>query len=195
MKTFLSIFKTLLILILIANCCTIQAQKTTTIYYVVRHAEKDTGRDPKLSEAGKIRAGDLYRILKNKRIQKIYTTKYLRSKMTGDSLRIYQHIDTLIYNADTTGNGLVERINLADEKSKSILIIGHSNTVPIIIRKLGVKDFTEKELSESAFDDLFIIRIKNNKAKFQQTKYGKFSPSANATATPLSGKSMLQKNK
>jgi len=50
---------------------TIYAQQVYTgkrTLYIVRHAEKDTGTNPAISTAGKQRAGDLYRSLKNKKI-------------------------------------------------------------------------------------------------------------------------------
>src|SRR4051812_12158967 len=71
-----------------------------TNIYLVRHAEKDAGRDPQLTEAGKKRAADLAHILKDKNIQRIYVTDYRRSWMTADSLRIQSGIDTVGYVVD-----------------------------------------------------------------------------------------------
>ena len=43
--------------------------------YIVRHAEKDTGNNPALSVAGQKRAGDLYRALKDKKIDLILVSQ------------------------------------------------------------------------------------------------------------------------
>lgn len=145
------------------------------IFYVVRHAEKDTGRNPVLTEAGKKRAGDLYRRLENSNITQIYSTNYARTKMTGDSLRLYQKIDTIHYAADTTGEGLSRQLQNNFKKNTSVLIIGHSNTVPAIIRKLGVVDYFVKELDEKQFDCLFIITIKAGHVSLQREVYGEKS--------------------
>ena len=45
----------------------INSDSRTTIY-LVRHAEKEKGEDPLLTEAGKQRAGDLMRVISAKNI-------------------------------------------------------------------------------------------------------------------------------
>lgn len=143
-----------------------------TKIYVVRHAEKDTGNNPQLTAAGRKRAGDLLQILQQKNIQRIYSTPYRRTIQTGDSLRIQQHIDTLIYKADTTGQGIYDKIVAAGDGGKTILIIGHSNTVPRIIRKLGAKDFPSTDIPDMEFDNLYLITCKKGKVKVKKMKYG-----------------------
>ena len=58
--------------------------------------------------------------------------------MTADSLLIQLGIDTVHYLADTTGNSLLEKIAANNDFGKAILVIGHSNTLPFIMAKLGV---------------------------------------------------------
>lgn len=142
-------------------------------FYIVRHAEKDTGNNPVISAIGKERAGDLYRVLKNKKIGLVMVTQYRRTGMTADSLRIYNNIDSIQYAADATGDKLLEAVQQRTGNANNILIVGHSNTLPAIIRKLGVASYTIKELPETAFDNLFIVTIKKGKAKLKQLKYGK----------------------
>lgn len=146
-------------------------------FYIVRHAEKDTagGNNPAISVVGKERAGDLYRELRKKKIDLIMATQYKRTGMTADSLRIYNNIDSIQYGADATGNKLSEVLNLRSGNAKHILIVGHSNTLPAIIRKLGVISYTVKELPETEYDNLFIVRVKNGKATLEQKKFGKSS--------------------
>ncbi|MDB5203355.1 MAG: hypothetical protein JWQ27_2764 [Ferruginibacter sp.] len=143
--------------------------------YLVRHAEKDTvGKNPSLSAAGRKRAGDLYRLLKEKHIGKIYTTRYLRTQMTADSLRIYQQTDTAFYKADTSNAELINKI-LSGKKGINILIIGHSNTIPALVRMLGGA-LDMKDLPDNAYDNIFILERKKRKVKLKQEKYG--DPSA-----------------
>lgn len=143
------------------------------IYYIVRHAEKDTGSNPPLSKIGQERAGDLYRKLKNKKIDLIFATQYPRTGMTADSLRIYQKIDSVNYKADLTGNDIFKKINERSGTAKHILIVGHSNTLPGIIRRAGVKSFTLKGIADEDYQHLYIIKIKKGKIKFSETVYGK----------------------
>ncbi len=143
-----------------------------TKIYLVRHAEKDTGNNPKLTAAGYKRAGDLMRALKNKNIQLIYSTPTRRTMQTGDSLRLLQNIDTLLYKADTTGDGLMAKITASNAAGKTILVIGHSNTVPKLIRRLGLTSYSAKDLPDMEFDNLYLITYKRGKVKFKGMKYG-----------------------
>lgn len=154
--------------------------------YLVRHAEKDTGNDPALSKAGNERAGDLYRQLEHKNIKKIYFTQYRRTRLTADSLQQYQRIDTGSYKADATGDDLLLRLIADSTKPNNILVVGHSNTIPAIIKKLGVKDFDAKDIPDNEYDNLFIVTIQNDQASLKKLKYGKLSEAAKpATMKPL----------
>lgn len=146
-----------------------------TKIYLVRHAEKDTGNNPQLTAAGRRRAGDLLQTLQNKNVQRIYATQYRRTQQTGDSLRIQLQIDTLLYKADTTGQGIYDKIIAAGDAGKTILIIGHSNTVPRIIRKLGAVNFPVADIPDMEFDNLYLITYKKGRAKVKQLKYGEKS--------------------
>jgi broad specificity phosphatase PhoE len=146
-----------------------------TKIYLIRHAEKETGDDPVLTGAGNKRAGDLLRTLKNKHITHIYVTEFKRTQLTGDSLRIQSVIDTLHYIADTTGNDILNKIITHAYEAKTILIIGHSNTIPKIIRKLGATDFPSANIPAGEFDNLYLLRYKKGKAVVKAMKYGEAS--------------------
>jgi len=154
------------------NKLSAQDDKTVTKIFIVRHAEKQTGSDPLLTTSGNKRAGDLMRKLQNEGIQKIYVSKTRRTQNTGDSLRIQLNIDTVHYVADTVCEKLISTIMEHSDFGKTILIIGHSNTIPQIIRKLGVHDYPYGDIPDNDFDDLFVITYKNEKAKLKKMKYG-----------------------
>ncbi|MGG9960993.1 SixA phosphatase family protein [Ferruginibacter sp. SUN106] len=148
--------------------------------YLVRHAEKKSGSDPVLTEEGNTRAGALLQVLKGKKIHHIYVTQFKRTQMTGDSLRLQMGIDTIQYKADTTGQDLYKMILANNEAGKSLLIIGHSNTVPKLIKKLGVINFDAKDIPDNEFDNLYLITYKKGKAVVKKMKYGAAS-AASAT--------------
>ncbi|HNG63191.1 MAG TPA: histidine phosphatase family protein, partial [Ferruginibacter sp.] len=75
-------------LILSANLVFGQQENAATRVYIVRHAEKESGKDPVLTPGGFKRAGVLARALKSEGIQKIYVSRTRRSQLTADSLRI-----------------------------------------------------------------------------------------------------------
>jgi phosphohistidine phosphatase SixA len=151
---------------------TAQQEPAATKIFIVRHAEKETGNDPLLTPAGNKRAGDLMRALQNEGIQKIYVSKTRRTQNTGDSLRIQLNIDTVHYVADTVCDKLINAIIEHSDFGKTILIIAHSNTIPQIIRKLGVTDYPYGDIPDNDFDNLFVITYKKEKAKLKTMKYG-----------------------
>ena len=171
------------LLICISTC--VQAQLSPTIkrtFYVVRHAEKDTGTNPAISIAGRKRAADLFKELKGKKINMIMVTQYRRTAMTGDSLRIYKNVDTVHYVADAIGESFLQKVKTLSPKYKNILVIGHSNTLQGIIKQVGVADFSAKDIPDNEYDNLFVVKTKKGKAVLQSKKYGLPSlPAANNT--------------
>lgn len=161
-----------------------QQENAVTKVFIVRHAEKESGNDPVLTQAGRARAGDLARALKDEGVQKVYVSRTRRTQLTADSMRIQLGIDTVHYTADTVCDELINTIMQHRDFGKTILIIAHSNTIPHIIRKLGVSDFPQGNLPDGEFDNLFTITYKKEKARVKQTKYGTKS-AASASMKPL----------
>ena len=149
-----------------------QQETAETKIYIVRHAEKEAGNDPVLTAAGNKRAGDLMRALQNEGIQKIYVSQFKRTQNTADSMRIQLKINTVQYVADTLCDNLINSIMEHGDFGKTILIIAHSNTIPQIIRKFGVKDYPYGEIPDNEFDNLFVVTYKKEKAKLKKMKYG-----------------------
>lgn len=142
------------------------------ILYVVRHAEKDTGNNPVLSAIGKERAGALHRVLQNSPVDLILVSQFKRTGMTGDSMRLYRNIETRSYKADATGDDLFNLIAALNGKYKHILVIGHSNTVPVIVRRAGAIDYTVPALPDYAYDHLFTISFEDGKIQWKLEKFG-----------------------
>ena len=173
-----TIFLFLLLATAILHADKTNAQQTFSgkrTLYIVRHAEKDTvgGNNPAISTIGKERAGDLYRALKKNKIDLIFVSQFKRTGMTADSLRIYQNIDSVHYSADATADKLFKQIELRAGKAKNILIVGHSNTLPAIIRRAGIADYTIKEIPDNEYDNLFTVKQRKGKATMKATKFGK----------------------
>jgi phosphohistidine phosphatase SixA len=146
--------------------------------YLVRHAEKEQGADPLLTQEGNKRAGDLLRTLKNKDIRRIYVAEYKRTQNTGDSLRIQLGIDTVHYLADTTGDDLAKKIIEHHDVDAAILVIGHSNTIPKIIQRLALAGYPGDYIPDKEFDNLFLLQFKNGKPSLERMKYGASSGSS-----------------
>ena len=148
------------------------AQAFTGKIYIVRHAEKvTTGDDPVLTDAGYRRAGDLKRKLKAKGIKRIYVTQFKRTQLTADSLRIGLRIDTVHYHHDNY-DGLLQSVRQHHDAGRTILIIAHSNTIPTIIRRLGVLNYPLADIPDWQFDNLFIVTFPGGVGTVSKTKYG-----------------------
>ena len=179
--------KSMLLFFLAVACFEINAEgqlplvNSKTRIYLVRHAEKATvpANDPVLTELGNKRAGDLMRRLQSKNINRVYVTEFKRTQMTADSMRIQLGIETVHYMADETGVSILQKIQANHDEKKRILIIGHSNTIPVYIRMLGVINFILPEIPSCEFDNLYYIRFKKRflqngyKAILKHTLYGR----------------------
>ncbi|HEX8366879.1 MAG TPA: histidine phosphatase family protein [Allosphingosinicella sp.] len=102
-------------------------------FYVMRHLHKEAGADPALSPQGWRCARRLAEELADAGIRAVYATVTQRALETG--LYVAERADTvpLPYDARDIA-GLVTRVRAT---AGSILIVGHSNTVPDIVEALG----------------------------------------------------------
>jgi broad specificity phosphatase PhoE len=132
------------------------------VIFVVRHAERaDTGSggmptmaaDPDLSAAGHARAAALATALSDANITTIYVTEYKRTKQTAAPLAERLRLSVIAGRADDTF-GLVSSLRQARTNA---LVVGHSTTVPAIIRGLGVD--TPVPIGEGDYDYLFVITM------------------------------------
>ncbi len=127
------------------------AQKTIV---VVRHAEKvDESTDPALSAAGIARAEALGRALKSMDIKAVYVTQYQRTWLTADAVMKSRDLKPIGVHSDKTPE-LAERMK-KEFPNDVVLTVGHSNSVPRLLKILGV---TEKvEIAHDEYDNLFIV--------------------------------------
>jgi broad specificity phosphatase PhoE len=155
--------------------------KVTTVF-LVRHAEKAATppEDPPLLESGSRRAEELAQILVKAGIKAIYTSQYLRTKQTAEPLAKRLGIESVAIRIKMSDSN---RREISQESIKEIgeriyeragenaLIVGHSNTIPEVIRELGgdvIPTIDEKE-----YDDIFVVTVYGRgKAKVTQLKYG-----------------------
>lgn len=149
---------------------------TTTTFIITRHAEKEsTGADPNLDTDGIARANELKRILNNISISAIYSTPFNRTKQTAQPLATAKGLSVTEYQTNTPYAQLVDQF-LAAHRGKVIVVIGHSNTVPDILKELSDNSFNIT-ITESQYDNLFIVSIPDKlKPTITHLKYGKETP-------------------
>lgn len=134
------------------------AQKTTV--WIVRHAEKDTAfvnrQDPDLTATGQQRALDLATYLQNEEVVKVFSTDTKRTKQTAKHVKAPLEI----YNPKNL-MGLLDLIT-QNANGKSVLIVGHSNTVLETIEALGGKR-PLMLLTDDDYDYIFKIELEASK--------------------------------
>jgi len=138
-----------------------ESQATTTIIFF-RHAEQTSHDevDPPLSEAGQRRVAELTRQLVDADvvagIDAIYSTPYIRSLETARPLADQLDLPINSYAADDTEE-VLDTI-LKNHKGKIILVIGHSNTLPVLIANLGASKKVPA-IAQNEFDNIYVISI------------------------------------
>ena len=153
------LYKCILFMLSLHLCMIATAQKTTV--WIVRHAEKDTAnvnrQDPDLTATGQQRALDLATYLQKENIIKVFSTDTKRTKQTAKHVKAPLEI----YNPKNL-TGLLEVLN-QQVKGKSVLIVGHSNTVLETIEALGGKRPVPL-LTDDDYDYIFKIELEATKS-------------------------------
>ena len=118
---------------------------------VVRHGEKFSDTDERLTEAGKARAELLAKMLKDSGITAIFSTDTERTRGTVQPLaaalkqqvRIYDHPAALIQTLHR------------DHAHDVVLVAGHSNSIPVILKLLGCPE--EVTIAPQEYDNVFVV--------------------------------------
>jgi phosphohistidine phosphatase SixA len=139
---------------------------------VVRHAEKATqeanmNSDVPLSDKGKQRAENLKEVLRDKKIELIYSTNTIRTKATAEPTADYFKLPVSVYGPRPDSAFIL----LLKSNKKNSLIVGHSNTVDDIVNMLCSEKKVAGDLQDSEYDNLFVIKRKGKKFSFRNDKY------------------------
>jgi broad specificity phosphatase PhoE len=154
----------------------VQASAATTTIAVVRHAEKSTDdpRDPSLSAVGRERANALRDVLKDAGISAIYVTNLKRTRQTAQPLADLRGI-TMSERLAATAAADLARDVLSNASGKSVLIVGHSNTVPQIVQALSGSAIAP--IGDDEYDHLFVIVLSpGNAPRLYNLRFGRATP-------------------
>lgn len=136
------------------------APSASTTVIVVRHAEKaaEPAGDPPLVAAGSARADALAEMLKDAGIKAIVSTEFQRTRMTVAPIAAKLGLTTEIASARAPQHAkMVADSILAKHRGQTVLVVGHSNTVPDIIAALGAPK--PDAICDTSYDNLFIVTI------------------------------------
>jgi 2,3-bisphosphoglycerate-dependent phosphoglycerate mutase len=130
---------------------------------VVRHGEKfmtgdaEKDRDAPLSEAGKERAEALAAALSEAGIDAVYSSPYLRTRGTVEPLAAKLGLEVVPYSVvEKDAQQRIAAKVMAENCGREVLIAGHSNTVPELLRAFGVAE--PEEIADQQYDHLYLVR-------------------------------------
>ncbi|MGH9371429.1 MAG: phosphoglycerate mutase family protein [Vicinamibacterales bacterium] len=137
---------------------------------LVRHAERaaQAGNDPPLSMAGEQRAETLTHVAGDAGISAVFVSEFQRTQQTAAPLATALGLTPIeIPAADVAA--LVSEIR--SRRGSTILVAGHSNTVPLIIDELG--GGIVPAIAEPEFDNLYVLFIPRwGSPRLVRLKYG-----------------------
>jgi broad specificity phosphatase PhoE len=156
--------RTILMAVLALAMSGVEAVAQQTVF-LVRHAERaddgtgvpamsmTKGADPDLSEAGRARAESLAALLKDAKITAIIATEYKRTQQTAAPLATTLGVTVTTIKA----NEPAELIKAVKAAAGNVLIVGHSNTMPDVMRALGAP--APAAIADNEYDNLFVLTV------------------------------------
>ena len=137
--------RSIVFFVLLFACASSYAQTT---FILIRHAEKEaTGTDPNLTKEGEERAKKLVSMLEKQHVDEIYSTNFNRTKNTVKPLAEAKGLQVKTYD---------KQPDVANLKG-TIVIVGHSNTIPALANQLIGKD-QFKNFDDTDFGNILIIK-------------------------------------
>ena len=157
-------------LLLLATSAFANGGPEITTVILVRHGEKaGPSGDVPLSEAGLARANELARVLEGVTIDAIYSTPFERTRKTVAPIAEKLGVKVEEVGAGKTYVEDMVKLIRGKHEGDTVLVSGHSNTTPDVIRALGL---TVPDMPDSTYDDLFIVTLVKGSAKLVSLRYG-----------------------
>jgi broad specificity phosphatase PhoE len=159
MKNFRALYKwpilggLLVVFVFGAGSALVRYGLTTTTAIVIRHAEKaPDGNDAPLSQEGQRRALDLAHVVEGANVTAAYCCTTCRR-----TLETVQPLNVPITRiSDNEPAALADDI-LSNHAGQTVVVAGHSNTVPLILQGLGSRSVVA--ISENEYDNLYVVIV------------------------------------
>lgn len=126
------------------------AMAAPDMIYLVRHGEKATvGKDPVLTQQGRQRAQNIATMLHRTGVKAIFSTATARTLETAKPLAVELGLPVQQYDA-ATPKALVDKVK---SLQGAVLVVGHSNTLPELVRLFG--GAPGAEIGDEEYDRLY----------------------------------------
>ena len=135
------------------------SQNEETTIFLIRHAEKDlsTSKNPDLTLIGEKRAENWSNHFSNIEFDAVYSSNFTRTKKTAMPTASKNNLELIIYNPESISAAQF----LKENKGKTVLVVGHSNTIPFFVNKI-IEENMYDEIDESIYNHLYKITINEN---------------------------------
>lgn len=129
-----------------------------TVIYLIRHSEKvENSKDPELSDKGKLRVENWVKYFDKIQLESFYSTATNRTFSTCSTIAKNKQKEVQTYDYKSFSINEI----LTKDRGKSILIVGHSNTIPILINTFLGKEIYPN-IPENEYGNLYIITIQGD---------------------------------
>ncbi len=165
---------TVLLLFLLAFTLLSIPARADTVFFLARHAEKqNVAEDPRLSEDGRLRSARLADLLADADLTSIHSTDYRRTRETAQAVAERLGLEVELYDPAEPGALLDELQNTGGRH----LLIGHSNTVPDLVARLGGDPHGAID-EAGEYDRLYVVTVgTDDEATTVLLRYGeRFDP-------------------
>lgn len=138
MRSLLIRLVALSMLVLLAACATARSDVAPGATFVlIRHAEKgdDDARDPSLSQAGRKRVERLVSRLRDTRLTAVYASNFRRTQQTAAPIAAAHGLTVTTYDPARPAAAFAAALRSV-HPSGTVLVVGHSNTIPALAQAL-----------------------------------------------------------
>jgi broad specificity phosphatase PhoE len=161
------------------------AQASTVI--LVRHAEKAArpADDPPLTNDGQARAKDLAAAVADAHVSTVIATQFIRTQATAKPVADAAGKTTIVVPATADpkahADSVAAKVRAAPAGS-AVLVVGHSNTIPLIIAALGGPKIPD--LCDGEYANMFVMQMAGSGApRLVRAKYGISDPMGSEKCT------------
>lgn len=164
----------LLLASLASGCGTLSPREPSAplTFVVVRHAEKatDDAEDPSLSAAGQARARILAERLRDAPLTAVYATEFRRTQQTAHPVAETHSVPVTAYYARGPAGEIAMHWKQA-HRAGTVLVVGHSNTVPELVAALC--GCATAPMDDNEYDRVSLVRIgADGRATLEVQRYG-----------------------
>jgi broad specificity phosphatase PhoE len=157
----------------------------STVVLLVRHAERAPGSgDVPISDVGQARAQALAEVGKVAGVSAIITTQFQRTQQTAAPLVTALGLTPVVVaaQADVAKHAADVASAVRAQAGKTVLVVGHSNTIPAVVAALGGPRF--RDFCEQEYDNLIVMVLDAESAvRTVRTRFGAPTPVDSACAS------------